>query len=236
MLKYLKTWQSRFDKMSLRERVLIVAAAAALLYFAFDVAVVAPGAARKKAIAQRIEAQQAEHATVRKQIEQVTGLLTVDPNAAQLAQLASMKMNIAEADALIRQLDSNAPQVTAVLKELLAGSAGLKLVSLKTLPVSVLFQSKAAPVAAPAAAAAGTKDAAPKPAAQPRPPVTIYRHGIEIDIRGNYLSLLPYLDKIQKYPKPLFWGDASLRAGEYPEAVMTLHVFAISGQPAAPLQ
>jgi MSHA biogenesis protein MshJ len=236
MLKYLKTWQVRFDGMSLRERAGIVAAALVLVYFFMELGLFNPEAARAKALTRRIEAQQVELAAVRKEIGALTELLMHDPNVKELAQIESMKNSIAQADALIGQLDSNSPQVSAVVKELLAGSSGLTLVSLKTLPVSTVFQSKAAPVAAPAKPAADAKDAAPKPAAPPRPAAAIYRHGIDISIRGNYLALLPYLERLQKYPKPLFWGDASLSVQDYPEGVLNFKVYAMSGQPGSPLQ
>lgn len=235
MLKYLKTWQARFDGMSLRERVGIVAAAAVLVYFVMELGLLNPEAARTKALTRRVEAQQAELAAVRKEIGELTGLFMHDPNVKEKAQIESMKNSIAQADALIGQLDSNAPQVSAVVKELLAGSSGLTLLSLRTLPVSTMFQSKAAPVAAPAKPAADAKDAAPKPEAPPRPAAAIYRHGIEISVKGNYLALLPYLERLQKYPRPLFWGDASLRV-EYPEGVLRFNVYAMSGQPGSPLQ
>jgi MSHA biogenesis protein MshJ len=236
MLKYLKTWQARFDGMSLRERVGIVAAAAVLVYFVLELGLLNPEAARAKALARRIEAQQAELAAVRKEIGAFTELLMHDPNVKEKAQIESMKNSIAQADALIEQLGSNAPQVSAVVKELLAGSSGLTLMSLKTLPVSTMFQSKAAPVAAPAKPAADAKDAAPKPVAPPRPAAAIYRHGIEISVKGNYLALLPYLERLQKYPKPLFWGDASLSVQDYPEGVLNFKVYAMSGRPGSPLQ
>jgi MSHA biogenesis protein MshJ len=40
----------------------------------------------------------------------------------------------------------------------------------------------------------------------------VYRHGVEVVLRGNYLALLPYLGKLQAYPRPLFWSDVSLEA------------------------
>ncbi len=233
MLDSLKPWIGRFDRLSLRERGGIAAATAALLYFILSLALVGPNEARRKALGPRLEAQQTELAAVRKGIGELTSLLQQNPNAQQEAQLDGMKRAIAEADALLAQLDSAAvPQAGAALKEVLGVSPGLELVSLKTLPVTLAFQSKPTP-AAPAAAAkpaAGATQAAAKPPIPAPPPRSIYRHGIEISIKGNYLTLLPYLEKLQKYPGRLYWTDASLDVQTYPDAVLKLTVYTLSGQ------
>ena len=234
----LKPWRTRFDRMSLRQRAGLVAATAALLFFVLNLVLVGSNEAESKALKQRIVAQQAELEAVRKDLRELSGLLERDPNAQQQAQLDGIKRTIAEADALLAQLDSAAPQAAgAVLREVLVVTPGLELVSLKTRPVTLAFQSKPPAVApakpAPAAAtpAPGAKDAAPKPEMAARPPRSIYRHGIEISIQGNYLALLPYLEKLQKYPGRLYWTDVSLEVQSYPVAVLKLTVYTLSGQP-----
>jgi MSHA biogenesis protein MshJ len=220
----LKSWMARFDRMNLRQRAGLVAATAAVMYFILSQVLVGPDEARSKVLKQRIEAQNAELAAVRKDIVELSGLLERNPNAQQQAALDGMKQTIAEADALLAQLDSAAPQAAgAVLREVLGATPGLELVSLRTLPVTVAFQSTPLPVgpAKPAPVAA-------TPA--PRPPRTIYRHGVEISIKGNYLALLPYLEKLQKYPGRLNWADASLDVQSYPVAVLKLTVYTLSGQ------
>jgi MSHA biogenesis protein MshJ len=112
----------------------------------------------------------------------------------------------------------------------LGATPGLELVSLKTLPAVVAFETKAAPVVA-AKPAAGVAVAAPKPELAPRPPRSIYRHAIEISVRGNYLALLPYLEKLQKYPGRIYWSDVSLEVETYPLWIMKLTVYTLSPQP-----
>jgi MSHA biogenesis protein MshJ len=233
----LKPWMVRFDRMSLRERAGLVAATAAVLFFVLSLLLVGPDEARSKALKQRMVAQQAELEAVRKDIRELSSLLERDPNAPQQAQLEGIKRTIVEADALLAQFDSAASQSAgAVLRQVLAATPGLELVSLKTLPATLVFQSKPLPVApatpAPAAAtpAPGARDAAPRSELVPRPPRSIYRHGIEVSIKGNYLALLPYLEKLQKYPGRLYWTDASLEVQSYPFAVLRLSVYTLSGQ------
>jgi MSHA biogenesis protein MshJ len=231
--------------MNLRERAGLVAATAAVLYFVLSLALVGPDEARSKALKQRIETQTTQLDAVRKEISEVSKALERDPSEQQQAQLDGIKRKIVEADALLAQLDGAAPQAAgAVLREVLGATPGIELVSLRTLPATLVFQSKAAPVTpanpvaapakpAPAAAtpAPGAKDAAPRPEMAPRPPRSIYRHAIQISIKGNYFALLAYLEKLQKYPGRLYWtDDFSLQVSNYPLAVVTLTVYTLSGQ------
>ena len=229
----MKPWMARFDRMSLRERAGLVVAMAAVLYFLLSLLLLGPQATTRKVLTQRIQAQQVELETLRKGIREFSGALERDdPNSMkQQAQLDEIKRGIAEADAMLAQLDGGASGGAGeVLREVLATTPGLQLVSLKTLPVTVVFQSKPAPVTS-AKPAPGPKDAAPKPESISRPPRSIYRHGIEISIKGNFLALLPYLEKLQNYPGHLYWTDASLDVESYPVAVLRLNVYTLSGQP-----
>jgi MSHA biogenesis protein MshJ len=233
----LKPWMARFDRLSLRQRAGLVAATAAVLYFVLSPALVGQNGARSNAHRKRIETQKTELEAVRKDSRELSEALKRDPNAQQQAQLDGIKRTIVEADALLAQLDRVAPQAAgAVLREVLAATPGLELVSLRTLPATLEFQSKSVPVTpanpVPAAAtpAPGAKDAAPKPEMAPRSPRSIYRNGIEISIKGNYLALLPYLEKLQKYPGRLYWTDVSLEVQSYPVAVLRLNVYTLSGQ------
>jgi|SoiMethySBSTD1v2_1073268.scaffolds.fasta_scaffold89979_3 MSHA biogenesis protein MshJ len=233
----LKPRLAQFDGMSLRQRAGLVAAAVAVLYFVMDLLVLGPDEVRSKALKQSIAKQKTELETTRKMSSVLSGALAHDPNAKQQAQLDAIKRTIVETDALLAQFDSAEPQAAgAVLREVLGATPGLELVSLKMLPVTVAFESKSVAVApakpAPTAAppAPGVKPAAPTPEVAARPPRSIYRHGMEITIKGNYLALLPYLEKLQKYPGRLYWGELSLEVQTYPFWVMKLTVYTLSGQ------
>jgi len=239
----LKPWMARFDRMDLRQRAGLLAATAAVMYFVLSLGLVGQDEARKIAHRKRIAAQKVELETVQKDIRELSLALEHDPNKPLQLQLEGIKRTIVETDALLAQLDAAAPQAAgAVLRETLATTPGIELLSLRTLPATLAFQSKPAPVvpakpaATPATPAPGAKDAAPKPEIAPRPPRSIYRHGIEISIKGNYLALLPYLEKLQKYPGRLYWTDEiSLQVQSYPIAVLKLSVYTLSAQPTPPL-
>src|SRR4051794_2009643 len=108
---------------------------------------------------------------------------------------------------------------------MLATSPGVALVSVKTLPVQTVIQPTAARPAAPA----GENQKAPPSTGVEASGAGVYRHAIEVKLRGNYTALLPYLEKLQRGSSRLTWADARLQAA-YPEATLTIVVFTLSGQ------
>src|SRR4051812_33663151 len=189
IIDVLKPRLAKFDAMSLRHRAGLVAAAVAVLYVVFDLGVLGPNQSRSKALKNSIGTQKTEFDSVRNMTKVLSGALAQDPNAQQQAQLDGIKRTIVEVDALLVQFDSAEPQAAgAILREALGATPGLELVSLRTLPVVVAYESKSLPAApanpAPTAATPtqGVKDGAPKVALAARPPRSIYRHGIEISV------------------------------------------------------
>lgn len=56
----------------------------------------------------------------------------------------------------------------------------------------------------------------------------VFRHEMELVLRGNYLDLLSCLQAMEKLPQQLYWGKASLRTDTYPQAKLSLHVYTLS--------
>jgi MSHA biogenesis protein MshJ len=122
-----------------------------------------------------------------------------------------------------------AERIAPLLESILRANGRLKLVSLQTLPATTLGGD----AAAPAAPAAGTPAAAP--AAQPAPvvkaPDLLYRHGVELTVRGSYLDMVDYMHALETLPTQLFWGKAQLDAEAYPNVRLTLTLYTLSLDP-----
>jgi MSHA biogenesis protein MshJ len=94
---------------------------------------------------------------------------------------------------------------------------------------SALTPADAAAAAALVAAATPVVAAAP---VRPRAPSgLIYRHGVEIVVRGEYADLLLYLKALEAMQGQLFWGDARLSVDIYPNSILTLSVYTLSLDP-----
>lgn len=152
----------------------------------------------KLAEARRLEAESGS-ATLQAQLDADPGM---QYRSALLAAAASR-------EELIRQIDAHTDalitpeKMKALLEDLLRAQPGLRLVGLNSFSEPVQL-----PAAAPAARAAGTT--APT-AAQP---VTLYRHGVRLQLEGGYFDLLAYLQAIQSSAWSLNWDSLDYQVGE----------------------
>ena len=232
----LQSANALFDAKTPRERLLMIAAIGALLYFVTDAAWLRPQHHQLRQITTQMETQQADIQRLNTQIAELSARLAKDNASDRQAELEELQRIIAEADALLSEDDGSSLKLSALLGDMLHTTPGLKLVSLKTLPVLPLLP-RSGPKAAdgtdlkPSPPMTGSAKNAPEP-----PPVAVYQHAVEIVIKGNYLALLPYMEKLRHYPKRLFWTSASLEVVKHPDSMLHLTITTLSEQKATPLE
>lgn len=103
--------------------------------------------------------------------------------------------------------------MAAVLENMLNRSQAVRLVSLKTLPVTMLVER---PVEA------GKEELAVADEHQ------VYKHGVEITLQGNYIDLMDYLARLEKLPWQMFWAKTRMDASDYPRVRVTLTLYTLS--------
>ena len=226
----LQSVHAQFDAKTPRERLLMVAAIAALLYFIVDASMLSRQRKQLRQLNTQADIAQSDTQRINKQIAELSAKLAKDNASDRQAELDELKRIIAEADALLSEDDGSSLKLSALLETMLRTTPGLKLMSLKTLPVTPLLP-KANPRAAdgselkPAPPMMGSAKSLPEP-----PPVAVHQHAVEIVIRGNYLALLPYMEKLRHYPKRLFWTTASLEVVKHPDSMLHLTITTLSEQ------
>ena len=232
----LQSANALFEAKTPRERLLMIAAIGALLYFVTDAAWLRPQHHQLRQITTQTETQQADIQRLNTQIAELSARLAKDNGSDRQAELEELQRIIAEADALLSEDDGSSLKLSALLGDMLHTTPGLKLVSLKTLPVLPLLP-RSGPKAAdgtdlkPSPPMTGSAKNVPEP-----PPVAVYQHAVEIVIKGNYLALLPYMEKLRHYPKRLFWTSASLEVVKHPDSMLHLTITTLSEQKATPLE
>ncbi len=228
----------QFESKTIRERVLMLFAAAALLYFIVDFSLLTPQTKSERQLKEQIDAQQTELQQLDRQIAELSARLAKVNASDRRAELDELLRVIAEADALLTEDDGSSLKLSALLDSMLRTTPGLQLVSLKTLPVMPLLPR--GPQAAdgrelrPAPPMVG-KDKAKDAEASDEPVITVHQHAVEIVVKGNFLALLPYMEKLRRYPKRLFWTSASLDVQQHPDAVLHLTITTLSSQKTTPL-
>ncbi len=227
----------RFDGLTLRDRVAIGVALAVVIFFLVTVSMLAPDTVRRKEATTKLAVVKNEVAATRMSLGEVTKQFADDPVAQQQVFRDQLRKEIAEVDSALEQVDKAAPKMGTLVREMLAASPGVGLVSVKTLPVATVIEPTAA-MSQPRSGMPGPTK--PGPAGSdgmvaPEPPAAVFRHGIEVSLRGNYLALLPYLERLQKSSSRLAWSEAKLEVTSYPEARLTLVLYTLSAQPSPSL-
>jgi MSHA biogenesis protein MshJ len=232
MKQYWQRIALKIDALSLRERAVIFGAAALVLLTLVNTALLEPQSAKQKQLSQRIKQEQAQIAGLQAEILQKVTSHAIDPDAATRIRLQALKEQSAQMQGTMRNVQTgliSPDKMSDLLESMLKQNGKLRLVSLKTLPVaglneSVPTESKPAGEKTAAATASPAKD---KQESQPAAG-SLYKHGVEVMVQGEYLDMMNYMAALEAMPWQLFWGRAKLSVDEYPKATLTLTLFTLS--------
>jgi MSHA biogenesis protein MshJ len=204
MKQHWQRFAARIDEMTLRQRAMLFATVSLVVVAFAQVALIEPLLQRQKTLIERSTRDESQLAAVRAQIE---GLLKEDQHdskdPAQLAVL-QLEARLAELEKSLaaRKGAFVAPnRLPELLKNLLGPGRAIKLESLRTVP-AVQVQSGA----------------------------ELYRHGLEMTLRGTYFDLMQYLSDLEKMPARLLWGGVELQVDKYPEVRLSVQVHTLSTQ------
>ena len=225
----------RFDGLKLRDRLGLGGAMAVVIFFLVTVSLIAPDSIRRKEAAARVNANQAELGATLMKLDELSKQLAADPVVRQQEAKEQLLKQIAEVDAALAEVDKAAPKMGSLVREMFATSPGITVLSVKTLPVVPVIQPSAVKPQARTPLAATSAPGAKTPLATAEAPSAVYRHGVEVSLKGNYLAMLPHLERLQRSASRLAWSDARLEVTGYPEARLTLVLYTLSGQPSPSL-
>jgi MSHA biogenesis protein MshJ len=223
MTQFLQAALLRFQALSGRERVLAVAAALAVLVVGVYQAVLAPQRHAMQLLQQQLAQQQDGLAAMAKVLAQPVANPLAD---ASVAARDALRLRVAHTELVLGPPRSDA-QLSEVVRTLAAPRADLALVSLKTLAPQEIAKPGPRPTSA-------TPQAPTALAASARP-LPLYKHGVEVVVRGPYPALVAYLQTLQRNPNRIFWAKVRLDVATYPQAVLMLTVYTVSNRAESPL-
>lgn len=217
-----KAWlflADRFDACQPRERVAIFLALAAVLVGGFVLFVFNPAYARYQAAHTALQAAQTQLTQINVERLALMEAANRDPDAATRSQIAALEKD----NAAMRQrmLQANEElvgpeEMTGILRELMAMRGGLGMVSMKTLQPEDMFGE-------------------PKPndsrASLPDVngvPMSLYRHGLELTVSGNYAALVTYLRAVEQLPRKVHVQEVTIHTDAYPVAQMKISLYTLS--------
>lgn len=210
---------AKVDAMSMRERTLIFAAFAVLVLSLINMLLLQPLSARQKALRNQMLQQQQKMSEVQSQIAALVLENSPDSNSPQRNQLNQLRQEIAEGKAFLnsnREKLVQPEKMAEHLRQLLSRNSRLQLVALHTLPVTPLLDQPNA------------KRAEQTPVAQATLGAQVYKHGVQLTLRGNYLDLLQYLSALEGLPQQMYWARVQMSVVQYPTAELTLILYTLS--------
>jgi MSHA biogenesis protein MshJ len=198
-------WQrisARIDEMTLRQRAMLFATVSLVVVVFAHVALIEPLLLRQKTLIDRSTRDQSQLNAVRAQIE---GLLkedqgdTRDPEQLAVRRLEARLAELENSLAARKGAFAAPDRLPELLKNLLGPGRAVKLESLRTVP-----------------------------AVQVQGGAELYRHGLELTLRGSYFELMQYLHDLERMPARLLWGAVDLQVEKYPEVRLTVHIHTLS--------
>ncbi len=214
---------AKIDALSLRERVLIFAAAAFLLVSLVNTLLLDPLFARQKTLSAQMVQQQEKITELHAQIEGLLQSKRAEENSPLRLRLNELRKQLAEGEAYVKgRKDRLVPpeKMPALLEQVLAKSGHLQLVKLQTLPVAPLVEGAENKQGDNEASRAGSETLY-----EGR---QVFKHGVQITVRGRYNEMLDYLVALEGLSTQMYWGMVQMNVIQYPVAEFTLTVYTIS--------
>ena len=222
MRRYWELARAKIDDMSLRERAIIFVAVAFMVVTLINATLLDPLLARQKMLSAQVVQQQEQMKGLQAQMQSLLQAKQDDEHSPLRKRLAQLKQQLQAQDGYLqsrrdRLVEPN--KMAGLLEQVLAKNGRLQLIALKTLPVSLLVEKPQAASGTAQPATATTANSGQK---------QIFKHGVQITVRGGYLDLLQYLAALEKMPAQMFWGEANLIVDKYPDSVLTLTLYTLS--------
>jgi MSHA biogenesis protein MshJ len=217
---------ARFDRLTMRERVLICAALLTAVGMTWMIAIQDPLTSKERSL-------RGELTTIQESLDSnaATNGAESDPAVAALRKAKELQKQL---DDINKELASKAAglippeRMVQVIHDVLAHQRGLTLVSLHNKPVMTLVSEVPAPE--PATPEAADESASGAVSSEPAPPIESgpYVHPVEIVIEGRYLDILDYLRALEALPWHFYWKVLELNSGTYPSNRVRIELSTLS--------
>jgi MSHA biogenesis protein MshJ len=196
-----------FDQRALRERVVLLLCVVTVMVAAVYLLVLEP-AVKKRALArQQIEQMTAEIGQLEMTEAQIKERSQVDPDRKLRERYDQLVKQLAEQRQQLHQGVSHLvtpAEMPELLKQMLT-QGNLHLISLENLPAELISSDKESS----------------------NQSLRLYRHPVQMELRGDYLGLLAYLRQLDQLPRLLVWEEVAVETQEYPATTIRLRVYTL---------
>ncbi len=208
------------DRQPVRQRLLLLVAVVAVFLTLWDAVLMRSSRMREEQAESDTALLEKQVKALELQAEATLKKLAADPNLERRKRKAELERQLADLDSGFneRTADLIPPsEMVRVLKELLGRASGLQLVRLESVPASALLAPDEE------SGSEGKVDLGSGP-------VRLFRHGLVLEMSGDYLSVLRYVQAIEQLPWKFFWESMTYQVQQWPVGRITLKLLSLSSE------
>lgn len=215
----------QIDSRILRERVLIFLTLLAVVFLFWQLLVQSHIDDERKRLQTESDKLTKEQREVETKIATLTQAMASDPAIPKKKMMSDLQATISEVEARLSGLSQgliSADQLPKVLQEVLARTATINLLQVRTLPAAELRLA----TAVVSAEQTGNKSEVKSGLKQSG--TGVYKHGVLIRVSGSYSQLLKLLQEIEALEWKFYWESLNYTVKNYPNAEIEIQVFTLS--------
>lgn len=204
----LEKLRERVDGLSLRERLLVFLAVAAVVAFIWNQLFLQPLMQQWDQTEADIEEVRGRIADTNDTLSEIVAAADRDPDAENRERLAELEDEIDELDAEIEEVTGemiDPRRMAEVLERILEREEGLELVRVESLAARPLLDEE-----------------------DTRGLGNVYQHGMRLEFEGGYMDVLRYLRRLEDMDSRLFWSELELISEQHPRNRVILKVHTLS--------
>jgi MSHA biogenesis protein MshJ len=202
----------KYNALNERERIMILALSVVAIFIVFLELIISPLNQQYDIIDKQITGLQTQTTQLESQVKALQTKKTRDPDFQDKQKLRLLNEQIANLNVSLKEKMHGLiepKQMAKVLEMVLAQNTDLKLQRVQSLGAVPLSPLK-------------TKQG------EEAEQLGIYRHGMQIEFKGSYLSTLEYLKALKALPWNFYWDVLELNVDKYPVSTIVITVHTLS--------
>lgn len=230
-MEQLNNFAEKIDGLTLRERTIVFVGIIAVIYILWDSVFMSPLSMHQKKIIAEINKKNAERVVLITHIQEIIKQDKEDPDAVSLARLKELRSKLIDVQAALETTTDNLvspKEMPKVLETVLHKTGGLNLLGLRSLGVKPVDSDEEIDMEANKTVEISKDESGIDKKLTAGNIDNAYRHGLRIEITGNYLTALSYLKSLEELEWDFFWDNFELTVDEYPNANIAIEIFTLS--------
>jgi len=204
------SYLDKINGLSARERSIILAATLATLYVMFFHFILPSIEAPRESLKNNIELMQAQISVRSQDVHQLVSMSHQHSDVAKQNRIEKINLQLSNLGDNWAKLSTgliSPHEMPQLIENILTQQSDIEIVRIENLPATPLVKN----------------ESAESPAA-----TDIYKHGLYLEIRGQYFDTVQLLRELEALPWQIIWGEFNLRSDSPPSSTISLTLYTLS--------